>query len=620
MRFVWAVVAFVLATVLIGAGIAQRTIFMGPSEQRMEVTVDQPTPYVLVDADVLRAHTGLQTLMVRGEGDIVVAYGRTDDMTAWLSDTSYDLVTLDRTGDPETSRVEAAQPPAEGGETSGRSPVGSDLWLDEFADQDALVAEMQLTAGNSVLIARDGTQPAPDDILVSWALDTRTPWAGPLMAAGALLLAAGLVLYVLAIRYQRRGRGPRRKGPGPLPETQPISLPERARIEAGAEPGPENDSEPTDSPATPDRPGDAGAQQRTASHPRRLALALPALALTAVIATGCSADSWPQFGAATPTPTPTPSVVAPENQKPPVVTEKQGARIVADIAGTLEKADADLDADLASTRLSGDALAGRKTEYILRDKIAERDTVLALPLGKVRILLPEATGGWPRTVLALTASEDDDTKPPVVLTMTQTDPWSNYRVSSIAEMPASSTFPDVAPAWLGTTRVPEESAFLSLAPAELADAFSDFVDAGDKSEFSGRFDEVSQKLAEAIRDSRAAVVKKAADAGASKTSKATFAMTPADDEPLSMATLDSGAVVTVNVIDTQTVKPTNSDAVIRFGGDEQAKALTGVKESAKGYVTAYGMQLFFAVPAQGSNEQIRLLAYHQDLLSVKVIK
>ncbi|BDZ38405.1 hypothetical protein [Microbacterium suwonense] len=66
MRFVWAVVAFVLATVLIGAGIAQRTIFMGPTEQRMELSVDEPTPYVLVDADVLRAHTGLQTLLVRG--------------------------------------------------------------------------------------------------------------------------------------------------------------------------------------------------------------------------------------------------------------------------------------------------------------------------------------------------------------------------------------------------------------------------------------------------------------------------------------------------------------------------------------------------------------------------
>ncbi|BDZ38402.1 hypothetical protein [Microbacterium suwonense] len=264
-------------------------------------------------------------------------------------------------------------------------------------------------------------------------------------------------------------------------------------------------------------------------------------------------------------------------------------------------------------------MAARKTEYTLRSKIEDRDTTLLSPAGKVPILLPEATESWPRNVLALTAAEDE-TKPPVLVTMTQVDPWAAYRVTSMAEMPASGEFPQVAPAWLGTTRVPAESAFLSLPPAELAGAFSDFVDAGDKSEYAGDFDDVAGQLAKAVRDSRAAVVQKAADAKADKTSKAEFKMTPADYEPLSLATLGSGAVVAVSVDDTQTVTPTNPDAVIRFGTDAQAKALTGATESSKGYITTYGIQLFFAVPAQGSNQQIRLLAYHQDLLSVKVIK
>jgi len=592
-------VAFVLATVLIGAGIAQRTIFMGPSELRMELTVDEPTPYVLIDADVLRAHAGLQTLLVRGKGDIFVAYGRTDDMKAWLSDTAYDRVTLTKSDKPKTARVEAQQEPASGGDISGRSPVGSDLWLDSFADEDSLVAELQLTAGNSVLVARDGVEPAPSDVLVTWGLDTRTPWAGPLMAAGALLLAVGLVLYVLAIRFQRRGRGPRRKGPGPLPETQPITVPQRDEL---------------------GDPADGGRAQRTASSRRRLAVTLPAFALTAVLVTGCSADSWPQFGTSTPTPTPTPTVVTPENQKPPVITEKQGQRIVSDIAATLAKSDGDLDAALAETRLTGAALAARKTEYILRGKIADRKNALVTPLDRVKILLPEATSGWPRTVLVLTASEKDDTKPPVLLTMVQADPWSNYRVSEAADMPASGKFPDVAPAWLGTTRVPAESAFLSLPPAGLADAFADFVDNGDKSQFAGRFDEAAQKLAQSVRDSRAAVVKGLADKGAAKTTKAAFDMTAGADEPLSMATLDSGAVVAVTVDDKETITPSSADVTIRFGDNAEAKALTGVTESAKGVETTWGIQLFFAVPAQGSNEQIRLLGFHQDILNVKVIK
>ena len=68
MRFVWAVVAFVLAAGLIAAGIAQRTIFMGPSTQEVSVAVEEPAPYVLLDGDVLREHPGSQTLLVRGEG------------------------------------------------------------------------------------------------------------------------------------------------------------------------------------------------------------------------------------------------------------------------------------------------------------------------------------------------------------------------------------------------------------------------------------------------------------------------------------------------------------------------------------------------------------------------
>ncbi|WCD92239.1 glycosyl transferase [Microbacterium sp. nov. GSS16] len=625
MRFVWAVVAFVLATVLIGAGIAQRTIFMGPTEQTMALSADEPQPYLLVDAEVLSAHPGLQTLLVRDDGEIFVAYARTADAEAWLSDTSYTSVTLGKGDEPVSETVAPQQTPTEGGETSGRNPAGSDLWLDSFVDEDYLITEMQLTPGHSVLIARDGVEPAPDDVVISWGVDTRTPLAGPLMTAGGVLLLAGLVLYILAIRHQRRGRGPLRKGPGPLPETQPIEMqgaPRREAIEPGDAPAADPDGAATDRTDAPagasaadDRP--SGRTQRNALR-RRLALGLPALTLTAVLATGCTAESWPEFGAQSPTPTPTPTVVTPEDQKPPVVTKKQGQRIVSEIAEVVQQADTDLDIARAETRLAGPVLEGRRTEYALRGKIAERTEPLTAPRDKVKILLPEATDSWPRSVLALTVSEKDDTAAPVLLTMTQDDPWSNYRISEMADMPAASEFPDVAPAWLGTTRIPADSPFLALAPEQLAEAFSDFVDNGDKNEFAGRFDATAEKLAQSIRDSRTAILTGLKEKQADTTSAVAFDMTAPEETPLSLATLGSGAVVAVRVDDIETITPTSADAVIRIGENQEASVLTGVKESAKGFTTTYGIQLFFSVPAQGSKEQIRLLAYHQDLLSVKV--
>ncbi|MDF2559943.1 MAG: hypothetical protein K0R99_1389 [Microbacterium sp.] len=641
MRFVWAVVAFVLAAVLIGAGIAQRTIFVGPDSQSTKVEIEEPAPFVLLDGDVLRTNPGVQKLIVRGEGDIFGSYGRTADMEAWLADSDYNHVTVDDDGG---FAVEHVSPDAsaggegaseEGEADTGRDPRGSDLWLDSFEKENTLVADnMQLPEGTSMLVAYDGTEDAPDDIVVSWPLDTSTPLAGPLMVAGGIVLLIGLVLYVLGIRHQRRGRGPRRKGPGPLPATEPIDIAvlppeERAAIEGSADQPtsaatgsePSTDTEIEDAEIVDPKENDSKTSMRAGSPARRRRLlAIPALGLTALLAAGCSADSWPQFGDVSASPSPSPTVVAPDNQKPPAVTESQAKRILQAASATVVEADTALDTDLAATRLDGPALAARTTEYALRTKIADKAAPAAIPTDDVEVVLPEATDVWPRTVLMLSKSKGDDTVPPVLLMMTQADPWSNYKISNMAEMSADAVFPEVAASWLGTSLVPSDSAFLALPPAELAPAFADVVDAGEKSEFYGMFDELALSLATSITDSRQTVVQGLADKGAAKTSKAAFDMAPTTDEPISMTTLDSGAIVAVSLTDTQTVTPTASDVVIRFGDNAEAKALTGATESAKGAETTYEFQMFFSVPAQGSTEQIRLLAVHQDLLSVKVIK
>lgn len=662
MRFVWAVVAFVLAAVLIGAGIAQRTIFMGSDTQKTQVEISEPAPFVLIDGDVLRANPGAQTLIVRGQGEIFGSYGRTADMTAWLADSDYNQVTLKKSGDLAVEHVEAqaeatddgatdapdegateaptdgaTDAPVEGDEGSaGRDPRGSDLWLDSFDEDNRLVADnMQLPEGTSLLIAYDGAADAPDDIVVSWPLDNSTPWAGPLMVAGGIVLLLGLILYVLAIRHQRRGRGPRRKGPGPLPATEPIDvavLPpsERAAIEesgstvsasapetAAPADGDVEEAEIVDENKDPE----AKSSMRAAPAPRRRRmLALPVLGLTAILAAGCSSDSWPQLGEASPTPSPSPTVIAPENQKPPAVTEAQAKRILKSLAATVSEADAALDLDLLSTRFEGPALAARTTEYALRAKLPDTTPPAAIPTDDVEVVLPESTDQWPRTVLMLSKT-GDDTVPPVVLTMTQADPWSNYKVSNMAEMSADAVFPEVAAAWLGTSLVPADSAFLTIAPADLAATFADVVDQGEQSESYDMFDDLALSYAKSITDSRQAVIQALVDKGAAETSKAAFDMASTTDAPLSMTTLDSGAIVAVTLTDTESVTPTGEGVSIRFGdSNAQAKALTDATESAKGVETTYEFQLFFSVPAKGSTEQIRLLAAHQDLLSVKVIK
>jgi len=74
-RFVWAVAAFVLAAVMIGAGIAQRTVFQGPKSETVAISVSEDAPYLLIDGAVLNKLPGAQTLRAQGEGEIFAAYG-----------------------------------------------------------------------------------------------------------------------------------------------------------------------------------------------------------------------------------------------------------------------------------------------------------------------------------------------------------------------------------------------------------------------------------------------------------------------------------------------------------------------------------------------------------------
>ncbi|MDF2554789.1 MAG: hypothetical protein K0R60_684, partial [Microbacterium sp.] len=437
MRFVWAVAALVVAAVLIGAGIAQRTIFHGPSTQSAEIALSGDAPFTMIDGAVLNALPGTQTLEVSGSDAVFVAYGRTADVAAWLSDQKHTAVSSGADGaivstvvEPVTEPAEtapapadtaeaAADPAAEPATTPTRDPAGSDLWLAEYVDADAVVAPLQLPSTMSVLVASDGAAPAPADISVTWDISQSTPWAGPLILLGALVLLGGVVLYILAIRHARRSRGPRRKAPPPLPETQPIDVSVTAADKGVITAGP----------AT-----------RRSSGRRKAVIAVPALLGTALLFTGCSADAWPQL-APTPTPSataPTPSATAPivdsDEQQAPAVTESQAKQILARISETVAQADEARDPDLAATRLTGAALSERKTNYTLRGSITDYAALPAVPSEPTQIILPQAYDAWPRTVMAVVQNDASDATTSTIMMMTQSDPWAEYKLSYMGNL------------------------------------------------------------------------------------------------------------------------------------------------------------------------------------------
>ncbi|GGH39320.1 glycosyl transferase [Microbacterium album] len=628
MRFVWAVVAFVIAAALIGAGIAQRTVFLGPDTATLEVEADASQPYTLIDSEVFRSHTGTQTLEIAGSERIYAAYGRTDDMRAWLSDAPYNHVTVDDEGNVGSTVV---QP--EGGEDfPGRDPEGSDLWLQEYSAESELTTRLQLPEGVSMLIASDGTQPAPADVSIVWPISNATPWAGPLIVAGALMLLLGLVLYVLGVRHLRRSRGPRRKGPA-VPPTEPVALPAGRRRGPAVGPaedrkqltGPEgSDADSQDEPA-PETDGPSSSGDSRASGGRglrrrggRALVAVPVFALSAALLAGCSPDVWPELGG-TPSPSPTPTVVAPENQQPPALTDAQAERILASISETVAQADEARDAELAATRLEGIALEMREVNYRIRGEVEDHPGPQPIPAGSLEILLPQAFDEWPRSAMVIVEADGEESAPPSILMLTQADPWSNYRATTIASMEAAVEIPDLAPSWLGAALVPPDSSFLALPPNEVAAAYADVLAHGEQSEFADLFDLSGDSFRVAAEQRRADTLAHFNETG-QETGSIEFHQRPGPTEPVALATLGSGAIVAVTVDEIETVRPLEEDAVIKLDADPAISTLTGETSTPTGVETTYTDQLYFAVPAQGSTERIRLLGYSSGLRDARILE
>ena len=98
MRFVFAILAFVLAALMIAFGIAQRTIFLEPAAASLTATIGDGSRYAVLDGSALAAAPGSQTITVSGSDTVFMAYGRTSDITAWIGQDSYADVSLDADG------------------------------------------------------------------------------------------------------------------------------------------------------------------------------------------------------------------------------------------------------------------------------------------------------------------------------------------------------------------------------------------------------------------------------------------------------------------------------------------------------------------------------------------
>ena len=577
MRFVLAIISFVLAAVMIGYGIAQRTILAEPNEVAISTVISSTAPVTVIDGATLNTFVGSQTLTINGSDQVFAAYGRTSDVLAWVGDTTYNALSYDSTAGAFTSKV------VPGAQKTVPDPNGSDLWIDDYKKNKTLTLTVKVPQDISFVIVSDGTQAAPSNIRLSWPLDNSTPWSGPLIIGGAVALILGLGLLLWATNHMRSGRGPRRK-PQKLPK-----VPRKRSL----------------------RSSSRRVTPISASGRRRGMIAIPLVLASAIALSACSPAANLR-AAVVPSPSAS-SSGAPDasTPPPPAVTARQMGRIISRISAVATKADATRDASLIATRFSGAALELRLANYAIRGADGAQPGLPAIPDGPVKLVLPQQTDLWPRTVLAVIQDAKDDTIPPLALFLVQADPRSDYKVGYAITLEPSAKLDNLAPANIGAPRLDPLSNLLKMSPTDVALAYGDILEKDVNSPSYLDF----QKEGDSLRTSVGLATKQQAAAALPPTAKITFGHLIGLADPIALATNDAGAIIAVNLDETTTVAPVEAGAAVNPGG--AVKALSGIAVSTKGIVATYGDQLLFYVPPTGSDGKIILLGYSQGLVSAK---
>lgn len=583
MRFIVAIVSFVIAFGMISYGLAQRTVLAEPDHVAASTELGTSAPVTVIDGSVLHANEGRQKITISGTGPVFAAYGRTDDVLAWIGDASYNRIQVDKVKSTLTNSV------VSGTESTVPDPHGSDLWLAEFTREKDLTFVVNLPQDISVIILSDGTEPAPGNVSITWPVDNRTPWSGPLIVGGVLLLLAGLGLYLWALSNLRKARGPRRRPPR-MPKP-----PKRTKFSLT---GPK-----------------AITSQRGRRSSGRLGAVTAVLLTGALVLTGCTAESWPEFlgGSADVTPTPTPTESGPPitTDKPPVVNPSQLESIISKVALVALQADAERDSSLIKQRFDGPALEFREANYAIRRADNSYQALPPIPSGSVEVTLPQQNDKWPRTVFAVVQDPKNPEVAPTALMLVQKSPRENYKVQYAVQLVADVTMPALPAANVGTQRLQPDAKIFALQPDELALDYGDILNNGESSKYFKYFDTANDSLVASIgyeaKQKRLASIPPIA--------KMTLGTLVGAGDVIPMVTNDNGAIVAVYLNETETVQPTEPGAVINAEG--AVKSLSGVSSTTKGTIATYGDQLLFYVPAGVSDQKIRLIGWASALIAAK---
>lgn len=579
LRFKTAVALVLLGLLTLLAGIGQKTVWAPAETVTATAATDaEAAPLTVIDQKLRTLEGGTVTIKVKGEGSFLLAAGRPDDVTAWVGKTAHNTVN-GLSEDKKSLKVERTD-----GEAAAPSPAGSDLWVSTEKANGELDYTWSAPADGewSLLLASDGTKPAPSSISMTFPNDTSTPWAIPLMVIGGLLMLAGGALLVFKPKGRTPGQGGSAAGGGNLlSQLAAAGAKARAGIKAKT-----------------------GAKAGSGSS-ARLSVAVAASTAALLAGTGAVAQ------ATTPEPSATPdapsSASASRNASgdgdSPVLLDAQFRRILEQVSSATAAGDAAKDAKKLATRVAGTELEVRTQNYKIRSRVASYDARMPVRATKLLTTVVTSKRTWPRSVLAVTQGEGNVV--PQLLTLVQKSPRENYKLVGTSPLQPGTTFPAIARN--GTeTLAPGDKSGLLYSGQEALSGLADRL-TKENSTFKNKL--VEGQSSPYIADTlsyQADVVKSGVNGEFAFTHKVV------PDGTVVFRTSDGGALVLGRLTFNFDGTPKSEGDKLSIGND--AAVLAGGKETTTGMVLNFAESVAVYVPPTGSKDPMKLVAGTRGLV------
>jgi hypothetical protein len=557
LRLKTAVALVLLGLLTLLAGIGQRTIWAPSETFTASAPADgQAAPLTVIDQKLRTLHGGTVKISIEGDGNFLLAAGRPDDVDAWVGPTAHNTVT-GVSEDGKSLQVEHAD-----GEATAPSPAGSDLWVSTENASGQLEYSWTPPADGdwTLLLASDGTRPAPASISMTFPNDTSTPWAIPLMVLGSLLILGGIALALLSVR-KRNGEG----------DGEGSGFAQRARARSAAR-----------------------------SSSRMSMVAAGAVTVAVVAGAGTAAH------AASPAPSSDPASTAPAGQEQagsPVLLDAQFRRILEQVSSAADASDAAKDAGKLAERVGGTELEVRTQNYKIRSQVGSYEA--RMPVRSTKLLTTVVTKDreWPRSVLAVT--QGDGNVVPQLLTLVQASPRENYKLVETNPLQPGTTFPTINRD--GTETVaPGDKSGLLYSGEEAMTGLADRLTSAD-SAFKDKLveGESSPYIADTL-SYQSEVVK----AGENGSFSFTHKVVP--ESTVVFRTADGGALVLGRINFGFEGTPKAAGDKLTIGDD--AAALAGGKETTTGMVLSFAESTAVYVPPAGSTDPMKLVAATRGLV------